>query len=294
MKNFLERVSQSILFWANMRYRKMQINPEIREIVEDFHKRKRIEVNKSLNDEEKHIDKLKNSYEYKCFEHYRKLDFLKTKEKSSEFIYYCNFDIYKDRKKWTRGKFFINTPSTPKDFLLNKFRKILLVILGLLAFKFGLINGFKDSQLFDEIKENIVDIRTEDQLLSLLKTKKLPLLVLYYYSGDYNGFNMEIAQGKFIEKYGENFVTMAKVNCKYNMDLCLKKNQYLKIPQWELMLIPYNEINEKKQMVEKFPVLPCKHNRSIQGIEGFLMEQGIIPDEYHPMIFINKSMRKYI
>jgi hypothetical protein len=272
----------------------MQINPEIRELLEEFHKKKRIEVNKSLKEEENQIDKLKNSYEFKCFEHNRKVDFLKTKENSSEFIYYCNFDIYKDKKKWTRSRIFLYAPITPKEYLLNRSKKLLLIILGLFAFKFGLINGFKDSQLYDEIKENIVDIRTEDQLMALLKTKQLPLLVLYYYSGDYNGFLMQIAQGKFIEKYGEGFVTMAKVNCKYNLDLCLKKYQYLKIPQWELMLAPYKELNEKKLSLEKYPVLPCKHNKSIEGIEGFLMEQGIIPDEYHPLIFINESMRKYI
>ncbi len=294
MKNFLERVVQSIRFWANVRYRKKQINPEIRELLEEFHKKKRIQVGKSLKEEQNQIDQLRKSYEFKCFEHFRKVEFLKTKEKSEEFVYYCDFDIYADKKKWTRGIFFTKYFSSPKDYLLNSFRKFILLLLGLFSFKFGLVNGFKDSQLYDEVKENIVDIRTEDQLLSLLRTKELPILVLYYYPGDYNSFLMQSAQGRFVEKFGEGYVTMAKVNCKYNLDLCLKKIQYLKMPQWELMHLPYTEMNDKKDSVEKYPVLPCRFNRSLEGIEGFMMEQGVIPDDYHPMLFINQSMRKYI
>ena len=54
---------------------------------------------------------------------------------------------------------------------------------------------------------------------------------------------MQTAQGLFAEKYGENNVKMAKVNCKYNLDLCLKKVQYLMIPQWEIMYPPVVNYN---------------------------------------------------
>jgi hypothetical protein len=294
MKSTLEKVVQSIRFWANVRHRKKQINPEIREMLEDFHKKKRVQVSKGLEEEEKQIDSLKSSYDYKCFEHFRKIGFLKTKEKAENFIQYCDFNIFSDKSKWTRGLFFFRYFNTPKDYIITKLRKLIIFLLGLFAFKIGLINGFKDSQLYDEIKENITDIRTEDQLLDLLHKRGLPILVLYYYSGDYNGFLMQNAQGRFVEKYGENYVTMAKVNCKYNLDLCLKKVQYLVIPQWELMYPPFTEVNDKGEDISKYPVVPCKFNRSIEGIEGFLMEQGIIPDKYNPMLMINQSMRKYI
>jgi hypothetical protein len=294
MKSTLEKVVQSIRFWANVRHRKKQINPEIRELLEDFHKKKRGQVTKGLEEEEKQIDSLKSSYEYKCFEHFRKINFLKTKEKSEDFIKYCNFDIFSDKSKWTRGLIFFKYFHTPKDFILTRMRKLIIFLMGLLAFKLGLLNGFKDSQLYDEIKENIVDIRTEDQLLDLLQKRRLPVLVLYYYSGDYNGFMMQNAQGNFVEKYGDNYVSMAKVNCKFNLDLCLKKVQYLILPQWELMYPAFSEVDEKGEDVKRYPVVPCKNNRSLEGIEGFLMEQGIIPDKYNPMLIISQSMRKYI
>ena len=49
MKSTLEKVVQSIRFWANVRHRKKQINPEIRELLEDFHKKKRNVTKHSSN-----------------------------------------------------------------------------------------------------------------------------------------------------------------------------------------------------------------------------------------------------
>ena len=294
MRNFLQKVVISIRYWANVRYRKEQINPEIRELLEDFHSKKRIKVNKSLQDEQNQIEMLKKTYEFKCFEHFRKVDYLKTKEDSSEFLKFCKFDLFTDKKRWKRGDIFINHFSVPREYILTTFQKLVLILLGILSFKYGLFYGKKDSQLFDEIKENIVDIRTEDQLMSLLETRKLPLLVLYYYPGDYNAFMMQYAQGRFIEVYGNNYATMAKINCKYNLELCIKKNQYLIFPQWELMQLPVTELDDKKQTIKKYPVTPCKFKRSFEGLEGFLMEEGVIEDRYNPIIFIENAMRKYI
>jgi hypothetical protein len=294
MKTIYDRMIHSIRFWANVRHRKKQINPEIREILEDYHTRKRQNVNKLLVEEEIKINTIKNTYEYKCFEHFQKINFLKTKENSDEFVLYCNFDIMNEKSRWTRSPIFFRYFHIPRDFMLNIFRKLILFLTALFFFKLGLIHGYKDSLLYDEIKENIIDIRTEDQLLDLLNKKGLPILVLYYYPGDLKSTPMMEAQGKFIEKYGEGYVTMAKVNCKYNLDLCLKKVQYLILPQWEMMYPPYVEVDQDGNDVKKFPVLPSKFNRSLEGLEGFLMEQGIIEDKYNPMIILNKSMRKYI
>jgi hypothetical protein len=291
---FLKRISESVRFWQIKKYRKRYINPEIRELLENFYQKKRVQVDNSIKEEDKVIENIKNSYEYKSFEHFRKIEFLKTKEKSADFIKYCDFKIFFDKKRWTLGPFFIRHFLTPKDFIFTKINFFFLFLLALFAFKLGLINGLKDSQLYDEIKENILDVRTEDQLLSLLTKKNMPILVLYYIPGDSLALEMQMAQGKFIEKWGDNYITMAKVNCKYNLELCIKKVSYLNFPQWELMYPPFEEISEKGDDIKKFPVLPCKFNRSIEGIEGFLMEQGLIPDKYNPVFIVSKAMRKYI
>lgn len=292
--NLIQKITQSIRFWSNMRYKKQVINPEIRELLEDYYQKKRIKVNQSLEEEKKQIKNLQETYEYKCFEHYRKIDFLKTKEDSAEFLKYCNFEIFYDKKRWTRSIFYFRHFHTPKDFILTKFKKLILLLITLFAFKLGLINGSKDSQLFDEIKENIVDVRTEDQLLALLNTRRIPVMVLYYLPGDIIAFDMQKAQGKFIENWGEDYVTMAKVNCKYNLDLCIKKVSYMNFPQWELMYPPFMEEAQNGEEVKRFPVVPSKFNRSYEGLEGFLSEQGLIPDKYNPVYIVNKSMRKYI
>jgi hypothetical protein len=83
-----------------------------------------------------------------------------------------------------------------------------------------------------------MDVRSEDQLFDVLINQNKPVLVLYYVPGQMFFIEMQFAQAKFIEKYGESSVKMAKVNCKYNLDLCLKKMQYMIPPQWEIMYPP--------------------------------------------------------
>ena len=287
-------MTESIKFFAKIRYGKVFVNPEIREVIENFHLKKQERVNTKLDVENKNISELKNTYEYKCFEHFRKIDYLKTKEKSSDFMDRCNFEFLSDKSMWTKGKsFYPRYFIIPDDYKWTTIRKLIILISSLFLFKLGLINGKKDSTLYDEVKENILDVRTEDQLLSILLKRRVPILVLYYYPGDYFSFEMQNAQGAFVEEHGDENVLMAKVNCKYNLDLCMKKNQYLKFPQWELMYPPYSDIDDNGNEIKKFPVVPCNHNRSIEGIEGFLMEQGIIPDKYNPVYILSKAMRNY-
>jgi hypothetical protein len=290
----LQRMVESIRFFAKIRYKKVFVNPEIREVIEDYNLRKQDKVKKKLEIEEKNIDLLKETYEYKCYEHFHKIDYLKTKEKSEDFLHRCKFDFLTDKKMLTKGKFFYPKYFiSPEDYKWTKLKKLFILVASLVLFKLGLINGKKDSLLYDEVKENVLDIRTEDQLLSILIHKKMPILVLYYYPGDYYSFEMQNAQGAFVEEHGEDYAVMAKVNCKYNLDLCLKKNQYLKFPQWELMYPPFSESDENGNEIKKYPVIPCNYNRSIEGIEGFLAEQGLIPDKYNPVFLLSKAMNRY-
>ena len=84
----------------------------------------------------------------------------------------------------------------------------------------------------------MLDVRSEDQLFDILIKKGIPVLVLYYVPGQPEFIEMQTAQGAIAEKYGEKAVKMARVNCKYNLDLCLKKVQYITMPQWEIMYPP--------------------------------------------------------
>ena len=81
-------------------------------------------------------------------------------------------------------------------------------------------------------------MRSEDQLFDILINKNIPIIALYYVPGQPSFIDMISAQGQFAEKYGEKVVRMVKINCKYNLELCLKKVQYLNIPQWEVMYPP--------------------------------------------------------
>jgi len=46
-------------------------------------------------------------------------------------------------------------------------------------------------------------------------------------------------------------------------------------------------------MIKKIPVLACKYQRSFIGLEGFLMEQNLIPDKYNPLYVVTKALKSY-
>ncbi len=239
LKSIYESIIESLRFSARLRRLGKYRNPEDREFFENFLEKKRKLVENNLSEEAKKIKALKNTYEYKVYEHFKKNEFLSSKKYASDFLKYCKFDIFYDRKKWTNSILFYRYYFTPKDFQWTKSKKFILIMLMILFFKIGYNFGFRDSLLFDEVKENVTDIRTEDELFYLLKEKKIPILALYYIPGDIFSFDMQFAMGRFVEKYADSFVQMAKINCKYNIDLCIKKSQYLVLPQWELMLPPF-------------------------------------------------------
>jgi hypothetical protein len=236
LKSIYESIVESLRFSTRIRRLRKFRNPEDRQFMEDFlSKRKKI-IEKNIQEEQKKINQLKDTYEYKVYNHYKKNEFHSSKKFASDFLKFCNFEIFNKKEKWTNSFFFIRPYSSPKDYEWTKFKKFSLIFLMMIMFKVGFSFGFKDSLLYDEIKENVSDIRNEDELFYILRENKLPLLTLYYIPGDVYSHDMQFAMGSFIQKYGNDYVKMAKINCKYNLDLCIKKAQYLKLPQWELML----------------------------------------------------------
>ena len=300
-KLIYERIIESLRFSARLRRIGKYRNPEDRQFFEDFMYKKKNIVENNLSEEINKIENIKNSYEYKVYEHFKKNEFLSSKKYSSDFLKYCKFDIFYNKKKWTNSIFFVRPYHTPKDFQWTILNKIFLILSIIIFFKVGYSFGFKDSMLYDEIKENLTDIRTEDELFHILKEKKIPILALYYNPGDIFSLDMQFAMGKFIEKYGENYVQMAKINCKYNLDLCIKKSQYLILPQWELMLPGFVNIkflffqedkDENNQVLKKYPIVQCKKDRSYEGLVGFFIEQDIITDKFNPIIMMDNAFKR--
>lgn len=95
----------------------------------------------------------------------------------------------------------------------------------------------------DTDKELVINIKTEEQLFDILINKNKPILVLYYWPALPLALEMAMYQGRFIEEYGNNQIEMAKVNCRYNMDLCVKKINFLNMPQYEIMFPPIVNYN---------------------------------------------------
>lgn len=236
IKSTYESIVESLRYSTRIRRLKKYRNPEDRQFMEDFLSKRKQIIEKNLQEEQKKISNLKDTYEYKVYNHYKKNEFLSNKKFSSDFLKFCKFEIFYKKKYWTNSLFFFRPFMTQEDFQWTKLKKFLLIFLMGVFFKFGYLYGFKNSLLYDEIKENVSDIRNEDELFYILKENKLPILSLYYIPGDIYSHDMQFAMGSFIEKYGEGHLKMAKINCKYNLDLCIKKAQYLKMPQWELML----------------------------------------------------------
>lgn len=238
IRKILEELVTSFRFSSKIRNQKKFRNPALRELIEDFHQKKRLNVTNSLKQDSINAENLKNSYEYKVFEFSKRLQFYSTKTKSSDFLKFCDFSFYKNKNMWTKSSFYYRHYQIPSDFLFKK--KLLLFILAIIGFKLGYTNGFKDSTLYDTIEERILDIKTEEQLFNILINENKPVLVLYYIPGDFKVLDMLTAMGNFIEDNESinNSLALAKVNCKYNLDLCLKKSQNMIFPQWELMYPP--------------------------------------------------------
>lgn len=293
IRKYLEQVVDSLKLSANIRVHRKIKDQDFRQVVEEFKQLKRVKVNKQMKEEEVIVKSLRDTYEFKCFEHNRKSEVLGPIKKADFFMKFCTFPRYYMKEMWTKSRHFEREYELPKDFQWNKAKILTLLLFSVLLFKFGYRNGIKDSVLYDVVKENVIDIRTEDQLFDIITNRDTPVFVLYYIPGDYTIIDMMFAMGEYTEKYGSDNVIMAKVNCKYNLDLCIKKVQYLTLPQWEIMYPPMIETDQEGNDTKKIPVIPCKNNKSIEGIEAFMMEQRLIPDKYNPLYTLNNAMQKY-
>ena len=51
-------------------------------------------------------------------------------------------------------------------------------------------------------------------------------------------------------------------------------------------------MNEKEEVVKKYPIIPCKKDRSYEGLVGFLIEQDIIQDRFNPLNMVDKAFSR--
>ena len=175
-KSTYEAIVESLRFSTRIRRLKKFRNPEDRQFMEDFlAKRKKI-VENNMQEEQKKIKNLKDTYEYKVYNHFKKNEFHSNKKYASDFLKYCNFDIFYLKEKWTNSFFYLRSYITPKDYEWTRFKKFSLIFLMIIMFKVGYSIGFKNSQFFDEIIENVTNIRNEDELFYILQENKLPIM----------------------------------------------------------------------------------------------------------------------
>lgn len=52
------------------------------------------------------------------------------------------------------------------------------------------------------------------------------------------------------------------------------------------------DINEENDVIKKYPIIPCKKDRSYEGLIGFLIEQDIIQDEFNPLTMVDKAFNR--
>jgi len=45
--------------------------------------------------------------------------------------------------------------------------------------------------------------------------------------------------------------------------------------------------------VKKYPVIPCKKDRSYEGLVGFLIEQDILEDKFNPLQIMNRAFNRH-
>lgn len=274
------------------------------------------------NEQLKQLNEIEKSYEYISKQHLAKTEYLNKSKtdllKNTDFEFLNKGELWEynynnsllKRLKFSNFHYYYDDYS---KYEFKRYEKLLLFAIGLFIFKLGYSNGYIDSDILDEVKYSVNDIRNEDDIFDILMTTNKPTVVLYYYPGDYRSISMQLIMGKLAQKYSEiprekegnnsndfsdikelvnykEYFNLAKVNCKYNLDLCMKKANYINFPQWELMYPPINEVNnETKKTIKKFPIVPCTNERSFEGLEGFLMSQNVIEDKYNPLIFSSKA-----
>lgn len=287
-KSLLEKVSQSMTYHLNIFSSRVFVNPEVRYFMKEKTYEIKNRVTKKVEEDVKEAIKLQQTYEYKVGEHLCKIEI--ENEDKTKRVLQCDFSFLDRPEEYKYGYnrnifkriFFKEYYSTPHKYQLNMKNWLFIICLSLFSLKVGYHLGFKDSILYDSVKYELNNIKNEDSLFNLVESENKPLLVLYYTPGSMSSHDMQFYMTEIYDKYMEH-INIAKVNCKYNVELCMKKAQYLNFPQWEIMFPPV-----KEDGVKKFPVIPCVNERSKEGLEGFLMKENIIEDEYNPIQIIRK------
>lgn len=278
IKKATESYQFSYYFIRTRKYK----SPDERILFEKFHAKQRADMVKHINSENKEENELKKSPEFKIYEHFWRIAYFNRFHDRNSLMNHHSFDTLTNKAHWTNSVFF-NPPFYDSSyFKFSTLKKICALLLSLLAMKLGFEHGKKDSELLDPINEYLVDIRTEDEIFRILEDYEKPLCLLYYSPGSPNFLKMQYSLANVAGRNQGTFIA-GKVNCKYNFDLCLKKSSYLKMPQIELVFPKQEEITEKGKLLEKFPVIASVNDISQEGVEAFLISNGVITDPMSPM-----------
>lgn len=300
-KKALSKIIESIRFHHRVATIRTFINPEIRDMLSVIIPKQRKKAEEKVKKETEKIEEIEKSYDFQVRQHFTRIRFENMSkrerlERKSSFAFLNKGELwYVDYDKSAVARILYMFPyRAPEFFRSSAWFKLLLLLVALFFIKIGFINGKKDSIILDEIHESITDIRNEDELFNIVISMNKPLIIMYYYPSDHTLIDMMMEMGRVAEKYGNESFILSKVNCRYNLDLCMKKAQYLKFPQWELMMPPVVEMNSMQQPVRKFPIIPCMFNRTLEGLEGFLMKENIIADKFNPLQLVNSGLNKRV
>jgi hypothetical protein len=149
INNFIEKIVNSLYYRRTYILKYKAKNPDERVFFEElFSKRKNI-VNKDMENELNAINKTRESYEYKIYEHSKMVEFYHKNPLASDMVKFCDFKQLEKKDMWTSKYFPIFIPPflTHKDYIWNKFRLLLLIVIGVIFFKLGFHYGVKDSIL---------------------------------------------------------------------------------------------------------------------------------------------------
>lgn len=318
-KDILNMIKHSYYYHLKMKSYRHFINPNIHEIKKKIEHKLRKNAIDKVENQKKDLEKLLNSYDYKVKEHLAKTKFsnLNTYEKLKK----CNFGFLNNFENSYHNynySFFKRVSSIkiydfPNDYYSNIFYKLFLILSMIAFFKIGYYNSSQTNILYDYVKYNVKNIENENELTNILLTTNKPIAVLYYFPNTYNTSKMISNLGIIHDKHNTNdhlLFTAARVNCRHNLELCMRKADNLKFPQLELMFPPvefseeeyentknkkiqleeHNELNDSFQHKKyKFPVIPSTMDRSFEGMEGFLMKENVIFDRYNPILILRKG-----
>ena len=145
----IEKIVNSLYYKRLFILRFKAKSPDDRIFIEDLYAKRKKIVSSEMDQEVNAIRKLKDSYEYKIYEHNKMFEFYQKNNLSSDFVKFCKFEQLERKDMWASKYFPIFIPLfvTHRDFSWNKFKIILLLFTGIISFKIGFHNGIKDSAL---------------------------------------------------------------------------------------------------------------------------------------------------